>query len=302
MSDDGATTDATTAGGAPRARRWLVTGAHGMLGRDLAAALEGREVTLLGRADLDVTDRDAVAAAVRGHDVVVNAAAYTAVDAAETDEERALAVNGTAVGHLAEAAAASGARLVQVSTDYVFDGSATEPYAEDAPLAPVSAYGRTKAEGERLALAAHPDGTYVVRTAWLYGQHGPNFATTMLKLAAQRETVSVVDDQVGQPTWTGDLARQIVALVDADAPAGIYHGTASGRASWFDFARAVFRTAGLDPERVQPTDSSSFVRPAPRPAFSVLGHDAWSRAGLAPMRAWDEALAEAARQGVLTLP
>jgi len=302
MSADGTTADATTAGGAPRARRWLVTGAHGMLGRDLAAALEGREVTLLGRADLDVTDRDAVAEAVRGHDVVVNAAAYTAVDAAETDEERALAVNGTAVGHLAEAAAASGARLVQVSTDYVFDGSATEPYAEDAPFAPVSAYGRTKAEGERLALAAHPDGTYVVRTAWLYGQHGPNFATTMLKLAAQRDTVSVVDDQVGQPTWTGDLARQVVALVDADAPAGVYHGTASGRASWFDFARAVFATAGLDPERVLPTDSSSFVRPAPRPAFSVLGHDAWSAAGLAPMRAWDEALGDAARQGVLTLP
>ena len=282
--------------------RFLVTGARGMLGRDLEAALAGRPVTLLGRADLDVTDPSAVADAVRGHDVVVNAAAYTAVDAAEDDEATALAVNGTAVGHLAEAAAASGAKLVQVSTDYVFDGSATEPYAEDAPLAPVSAYGRTKAEGERLALAAHPDGTFVVRTAWLYGQHGPNFATTMLKLAAARDTVSVVDDQVGQPTWTADLAAQIVALVDSGAPAGVYHGTASGRASWFDFARAVFSAAGLDPARVLPTDSSAFVRPAPRPAFSVLGHGAWERAGLAPMRAWDDALADAARRGVLTAP
>ena len=282
--------------------RFLVTGARGMLGRDLEAALAGRPVTLLGRADLDVTDPAAVADAVRGHDVVVNAAAYTAVDAAEDDEATALAVNGTAVGHLAEAAAASGAKLVQVSTDYVFDGSATEPYAEDAPLAPVSAYGRTKAEGERLARAAHPDGTFVVRTAWLYGQHGPNFATTMLKLAAARDTVSVVDDQVGQPTWTADLAAQIVALVDSGAPAGVYHGTASGRASWFDFARAVFSAAGLDPERVLPTDSSAFVRPAPRPAFSVLGHGAWERAGLAPMRAWDDALADAARRGVLTTP
>lgn len=282
--------------------RFLVTGARGMLGRDLEAALEGRPVTLLGRADLDVTDPRAVADAVRGHDVVVNAAAYTAVDAAETDEAAALAVNGTAVGHLAEAAAASGAKLVQVSTDYVFDGTATQPYAEDAPLAPVSAYGRTKAEGERLARAAHPDGTFVVRTAWLYGQHGPNFATTMLKLAASRDTVSVVDDQVGQPTWTADLARQIVALVDSGAPAGVYHGTASGRGSWFDLAGAVFEEAGLDPERVLPTDSSAFVRPAPRPAFSVLGHDAWSTAGLAPMRPWREALAAAAGQGVLATP
>ncbi|WP_460513189.1 dTDP-4-dehydrorhamnose reductase [Frigoribacterium salinisoli] len=282
--------------------RFLVTGARGMLGRDLEAALAGRPVTLLGRADLDVTDPRAVADAVHGHDVVVNAAAYTAVDAAETDEATALAVNGTAVGHLARAAAASGAKLVQVSTDYVFDGTATEPYAEDAPLAPVSAYGRTKAEGERLARAAHPDGTFVVRTAWLYGQHGPNFATTMLKLAAARDTVSVVDDQVGQPTWTADLARQIVALVDSDAPAGTYHGTAAGRGSWFDFARAVFEVAGLDPERVLPTDSSAFVRPAPRPAFSVLGHDGWSAAGLAPMRPWREALTEAADQGVLATP
>lgn len=282
--------------------RFLVTGARGMLGRDLEAALAGRPVTLLGRADLDVTDPEAVADAVHGHDVVVNAAAYTAVDAAETDEATALAVNGTAVGHLAQAAAASGAKLVQVSTDYVFDGTATEPYSEDAPLAPVSAYGRTKAEGERLARAAHPDGTFVVRTAWLYGQHGPNFATTMLKLAASRETVSVVEDQVGQPTWTADLAQQIVALVDSGAPAGVYHGTASGRGSWFDFARAVFEEAGLDPERVLPTDSSAFVRPAPRPAFSVLGHDAWAAAGLAPMRPWREALTAAAGQGVLATP
>ncbi|TWX40256.1 dTDP-4-dehydrorhamnose reductase [Frigoribacterium sp. ACAM 257] len=287
--------DATTAG----RRRWLVTGARGMLGSDLLEALFGRDVTVLGRADLDVTDRDAVFAAVQGHDVVVNAAAYTAVDAAESDEEAALAVNGTAAGLLAEAAASVGAVFVQVSTDYVFDGTATSPYAEDAPLAPVSAYGRTKAEGERLALQANPDRTYVVRTAWLYGQHGPNFAKTMLKLAATRDTVSVVDDQVGQPTWTLDLAHQIVALVDSGAPAGVYHGTNSGTASWFDFARAVFTAAGLDAARVEPTDSSTFVRPAPRPSYSVLGHGAWEQAGLAPLRPWTEALTEAADRGVL---
>lgn len=279
-------------------QKYLVTGARGMLGSDLLEALFGRDVTAVGHAELDITDRDAVFAAVRGYDVVINSAAYTAVDAAETDEATALAVNGTAVGLLAEACASVGARLVHVSTDYVFRGDATTPYAEDAPREPLNAYGRTKAEGERLALAAHPDGVFIVRTAWIYGAHGNNFPKTMLKLAASRDTVSVVDDQVGQPTWTSDLAQRIVDLLDADAPAGIYHGTNSGTASWFDLAKATFGVAGLDPDRVGATDSTAFVRPAPRPNYSVLGHDAWQKAGLPPMRPWQEALAEAAGTGV----
>lgn len=270
-----------------------------MLGQDLRAALAGREVTALARAELDITDREAVRAAVRGHDVVLNAAAYTKVDDAETHEDDAYAINALGVENLAIAAAEAGARLVTVSTDYVFDGHATEPYAEDTPRDPINAYGRSKAAGEELALAAHPDGTYIVRTAWLYGAGGPNFAKTMLRLAASHETVSVVDDQLGQPTWTGDLARQLVLLLDSDAPAGVYHGTNAGQASWYDFARAVFSQAGLDPDRVAPTDSATFVRPAPRPSYSVLGHAAWSAAGLEPMRAWEEALADAARHGVL---
>ena len=282
--------------------KYLIVGAGGMLGTDLQAALAGREVTALTRSDLDVTDASAVLAAVAAHDVVINAAAYTKVDDAESNEDAAYAVNATGAGNLAAAAASAGAKLVQISTDYVFDGSATSPYAESTPVGPVSAYGRTKAEGERLALEANPDGTYIVRTAWLYGQHGPNFAKTMLTLAGKLDTVSVVTDQVGQPTWTLDLATQIVALLDADAPVGIYHGTASGQASWFDFAAAVFAGAGLDPARVLPTDSSQFVRPAPRPAYSVLGHDAWSAAGLAPMRDWRAALDEAFATGALTSP
>ena len=279
--------------------RFLVTGAGGMLGQDLLTALAGREVTALSRSDLDVTNLDAVRAAVAGHDVVVNAAAYTKVDDAESDEESAFAVNATGAGHLATATAETGAILVQVSTDYVFEGTATTPYAEDTPLRPVSAYGRTKAEGERLVARENPDRSYLVRTAWLYGAGGPNFAATMLKLAAQRDELSVVDDQVGQPTWTLDLAKKIVELVDAGAPFGTYHGTSSGQGSWFDFARAVFANAGLDPERVRPTDSSSFQRPAPRPAYSVLGHDAWRSAGLAPIRDWREALGDAMSQGVV---
>jgi dTDP-4-dehydrorhamnose reductase len=282
--------------------RYLVTGAGGMLGADLARALEGRDATLLARADLDVTDAAAVDAAVAGHDVVINAAAYTKVDDAETHEDEATLINGTAAGILAEAAARHGARIVQVSTDYVFDGTATSPYPEDAPRNPVSAYGRSKAVGEELVERAHPGGHYIVRTAWLYGGGGPNFAKTMLRLAADRDTIGVVTDQVGQPTWTGDLAERIISLLDSDAPAGIYHGTNSGEGSWFDFARAVLATQGLDPERITPTDSSAFVRPAPRPAYSVLGHDRWSLAGLPPLRDWRDSLAAAAQAGALRLP
>ncbi|WP_394771466.1 dTDP-4-dehydrorhamnose reductase [Lacisediminihabitans sp.] len=280
--------------------RYLITGAGGMLGTDLRLALAGREVTALTRADLDVTDLDAVRAAVAGHDAVINASAYTKVDDAESHEDEAQAVNSTGAQNLAIAAAECGARLVQVSTDYVFDGSATSPYDEDTPLNPISAYGRTKADGERLAGAANPDGTYIVRTAWLYGANGGNFARTMLKLATTHDTVSVVNDQRGQPTWTADLAAQIVALLDSEAAPGIYHGTNSGEGTWFDFAREVFRLADLDPERVLPTTSDQFVRPAPRPDYSVLGHAAWQRAGIPEMRDWREALSAANDAGVLS--
>lgn len=282
--------------------RYLITGASGMLGTDLIDVLQGREVTALGRADLDVTDLDAARQAVAGHDVVINAAAYTKVDDAETNEDAAYAVNALGAQNLAIAAREAGAKLIQVSTDYVFDGSATTPYAENTPHAPISAYGRTKAAGEKLALDEHPDGTYIVRTAWLYGQHGPNFAATMIRLSASHPTVSVVTDQLGQPTWTKDLARQIVALADADAPAGVYHGTNAGQGSWFDFTRAIFTEVGLDPERVGKTDSASFVRPAPRPAYSVLGHDGWAAAGLSPLRDWREALHEAVETGAVARP
>ena len=278
--------------------RYLVTGASGMLGADLRQVLADREVTALGRADLDITDADAVRDAVTGHDIVINAAAYTKVDDAESDEAAAFAVNATGSGILADAAAAAGARLVHVSTDYVFDGTATQPYAEDTPRDPLGAYGRTKAAGEELVLR-HPR-VYLMRTAWLYGEHGPNFARTMLRLAGERNTVSVVTDQIGQPTWSRDLATAIVSLLDADAPFGIYHGTNAGSASWYEFARAIFEESGLDPDRVQPTDSSAFTRPAPRPAYSVLGHAAWGAAGLPAPRPWRDALRAAIAEGALS--
>lgn len=270
-----------------------------MLGHDLQEAFAGREVTALTRSDLDITDVAAVRRAAAGYDVVINAAAYTKVDDAEAHEDAAYAVNALGAENLALAASENRARLVQLSTDYVFHGDATTPYPEDAPIEPINAYGRTKAAGEQRAAAANPGRTYIVRTAWLYGQHGPNFAATMLRLAATHDSLQVVDDQLGQPTWTLDLARQILALLDSDAPAGRYHGTAAGRTSWNGFARAIFEEARLDPGRVRPTTSDKFPRPARRPAYSVLGHDAWARAGLAPLRDWREGLREAAARGVL---
>jgi dTDP-4-dehydrorhamnose reductase len=271
---------------------WLVTGAGGMLGTDVVAALRagGHDVTGLTRTELDVTDPAAALAAVGGHDVVVNAAAWTAVDDAETHEAEAFAVNAVGAAELARACAATGARLVQVSTDYVFAGDATRPYPEDAPTAPRSAYGRTKLAGEWAVRALLPDRSWIVRTAWLYGAHGPNFVATMRRLEAERETVSVVDDQTGQPTWTADLAEQIVRLVSAGAPAGTYHGTASGSTTWHGLARLVFELSGADPDRVLTTTTDAFPRPAPRPAWSVLGHERWAAAGIAPMRPWDAAL------------
>ncbi|WP_392542809.1 dTDP-4-dehydrorhamnose reductase [Oryzobacter telluris] len=275
--------------------RWLVTGAAGMLGRDLCSAAEasGHEVTAAARADLDVLDPAACTEVVAGHDVVVNCAAWTAVDDAETQEAAAFAVNAVGPANLARAAEAAGAVVVQVSTDYVFAGDATQPYPADAPIAPRSAYGRTKAAGE-WAVRASSSRAHVVRTAWLYGAGGTSFPATMQRLAGQRETLTVVDDQVGQPTWTVDLAAGILRIVDSGAPFGTWHATGSGQASWFDLARAVFEELGLDPERVTPTTSEAFVRPAPRPAYSVLAHDMWGAAGLEPLPDWREALHRAA--------
>ena len=275
--------------------KWLIVGANGQLGSDLMELL-GDRATGVDLPAIDITDYASVAEVVSGTDpdVVVNAAAYTAVDAAETDEPTAFAVNGLGPENLAKACAERiGTRLVQVSTDYVFAGDATEPYDEDAAPGPRSAYGRTKLAGEQAVTEFLPDRSYIVRTAWLYGQHGANFVKTMLHLESERETLTVVDDQRGQPTWSHDLAEQVIRLVNTAAPVGVYHGTNSGAVTWFGFTREIFRQIGADPERVQPTTSADFKRPAPRPANSVLGHRRWQEAGLDPMRPWQDALAAA---------
>ncbi|MDR6975800.1 dTDP-4-dehydrorhamnose reductase/4-ketoreductase [Streptomyces sp. 3330] len=279
--------------------RWLVTGAGGMLGRDTVAELvrRGADVTGLDRTGLDVTRPGSVARAFAAHrpDLVVNCAAYTAVDDAETDEDRALLVNGEGPRLLAAACAAHGARLVHVSTDYVFDGAARTPYQEDHPPSPRTAYGRTKLAGERAVRAVLPDTGVIVRTAWLYGVHGRSFVRTMLELQARRDTVDVVDDQRGQPTWSADVAARIADLGPraGRGTTGVFHATASGEATWYDLAREVFRAVGADPDRVRPTTADAFPRPAPRPAYSVLAHGRWREAGLPPPRDWRAALGQA---------
>jgi dTDP-4-dehydrorhamnose reductase len=252
--------------------RLLLTGAAGMLGHDVAAAAEraGHHVIPLSRRELDVTDAAAVDHAIGAArpDAVVNCAAWTDVDGAEAHEAEATALNGAAAGNVAAAAARAGAHTVQVSTDYVFDGSATSPYLESAPTGPRSAYGRSKLAGE-LAVAERAPGAHaIVRTAWLFGAHGGNFVATMLRLARERDELTVVDDQLGCPTFTGDLAAALVAIAERRL-GGVRHVAGGGECSWYDLAAAAFAATGAD-VTLHRGRTADLDRPAPRPAYSVL--------------------------------
>lgn len=275
--------------------RWLVTGAGGQLGADMTGLLNAyrAEVVSCDRHDLDIRDRAAIDHVLTeaAPTVVVNCAAYTAVDAAETNEATATTINGEAPGHLARWCAEHGARFIHVSTDYVFAGDATSPYAVDHQIDPRSAYGRSKAVGEQAVLAAGD--AHIVRTAWVYGVSGANFVRTMARLAQERETVDVVDDQRGTPTWSLHLARSLTALAVADVEPGIWHCTGDGETTWYGFAQAIYTELGLDPARVRPTTTAAFPRPAPRPAYSVLSMRKWIEAGLPAASPWQDALHEA---------
>ena len=284
----------------------LVPGGRGQLGSDLATlGAHAGTVSAPGSSELDITAEAAVRSAVAGlvdsarstgcRPVIVNAAAYTAVDAAETDEDAALLVNAHGPAVLARVAGESGVPVIHISTDYVFDGTAQRPYEPDDPTHPRSAYGRTKLAGEQAVLAGTPE-SWVVRTGWVYGATGGNFVKTMVKLESQRDTLSVVDDQRGAPTWSADLAAGLLelatAIVDGRAPRQrVLHRTGAGETTWFGLARAVFEELGADPERVRPCTTADFPRPAPRPAYSVLSDKAWLEAGLAPALPWRDALA-----------
>ena len=270
--------------------RLLVTGAGGMLGRAVvdAAARLGHDVRGCARAELDVTDeaatRQAIAAA-RPY-AIVNCAAYTDVDGAESDRHGAEAVNARGAGNVAAAAADVGAFVVHLSTDYVFDGFKREPWVESDPVAPLGVYGETKLAGER-AVAAANSAHAIARTAWLFGSGGRNFVDTMLTLGAQRDEVSVVTDQVGCPTWTGHLAAALVELAERPGETGIHHIAGSGSCSWNELALEIFDRAGIDC-RVLPATSEQFPRPAARPAYSVLGTERIDPLVLPP---WQDGLA-----------
>ncbi len=271
--------------------RVLITGAAGMLGRDVeeVARHAGHDVVALARADLDITDAGAVhhAVAVVAPDTVINCAAWTDVDGAEAEEVLATEVDGDGAGHVAAAATAAGAFVVSVSTDYVFDGREREPYVESDPTAPLGAYGRSKLAGERAVATAAPERHAIVRTSWLFGAHGPNFVATMLRLAGARDELTVVDDQVGCPTFTGHLAPALLAIAQ-NRSTGILHVAGSGCCSWWDLARATFEAAGHG-VRLHPGRTQDLGRPAPRPAWSVLRTE---RPDSPVLPAWQDGLAD----------
>lgn len=277
---------------------WLITGGSGQLGIAISQELDklGISFDAWSSKDLDITQNSRVSEAIQklAPTVIVNCAAWTDVDRAESQELDASRVNIDGPENLALAAKRSNSMLIHVSTDYVFSGESHSPWQIGDEINPQSAYGRTKAQGESRVLASYPENSFVVRTAWLYSPWGKNFAMTMTKLALKGDgEVRVVNDQVGQPTSASDLAQQLIGLGGSTSPAGIYHGTNSGQATWFEFAQEIFKLAGADVGRITPVTSSEYPRPAERPSYSVLSHDAWTRTSVKPMRDWRIALADA---------
>ena len=276
----------------------LLTGGSGQLGTAIKKELnlQGLEFSSPTSTEFDICDLSKVNDFLDElrPTVIMNCAAWTDVDGAESNPEGAYELNAIGPQNIAISARNYGARLIHISTDYVFSGEGKNEWNELDKHDPQSIYGKSKSEGEKLALSEYPEGTYIVRTAWLYSETRKNFALTMAKLALQgTDEVRVVNDQIGQPTFAGDLAKQVLNLISSNAPAGVYHGTNSGQASWYEFAREIFEQAGADISRVIPVSTSDFPRPAIRPKFSVLGHESWGMTSIEPMRDWRIALREA---------
>ena len=277
---------------------WLITGGSGQLGIAVSQELDklGIAFDAWSSTDFDITQSSTVSKAIEklSPTVIINCAAWTDVDGAESHEIDAIRVNSDGPENLALAAKLSNSKLIHISTDYVFSGESQKPWQIEDEINPQSAYGRTKVLGECRVLATYPDSSFIVRTAWLYSAWGKNFAKTMTKLAIEGNgEVRVVNDQVGQPTSAIDLAKQLVELGQSASPAGIYHGTNSGQGTWFDFAQEIFKLAGADAGRVTPISSSEYPRPAKRPSYSVLSHNAWASTSVEPLRDWRIALADA---------
>ena len=275
---------------------WLILGANGQLGKSLQTVLTTNDIsfTAIDRQTLDITDRDACSKLFNSlsPEVVVNCAAWTAVDLAEDNEAEAFRINCDATRNIAIAARDINAINVHVSTDYVFSGIADTPYDVDSPTAPVSIYGKSKLCGEVAINEEYPERSYIVRTAWLYSPHGGNFVKTMIRKARSASAVRVVSDQLGQPTLAADLAQHIVDLVANQAPFGIFHGTNSGVASWYDLTVEIYTQLGVDTSLVSPVPTSEYPTKAVRPQYSVLGHAHTIDCGVAEMQNWKTALKE----------
>lgn len=275
---------------------WLILGANGQLGKSLQAVLNINDIsfTAVDRQLLDITNRDACIKLFNSlsPEVVVNCAAWTAVDLAENYETEAFRINCDATRNIAIAAREINAINVHISTDYVFSGVADTPYDVNSPTAPVSVYGKSKLCGEVAINEEYPDRSYIVRTAWLYSPHGGNFVKTMIRKARTASPVRVVSDQLGQPTLAADLAIHIVDLVKSQVPFGIFHGTNSGVASWYDLTVEIYTLLGMDTSLVSPVPTSEYPTKAVRPQYSVLGHAHTIDCGVAEMQDWKTALQE----------
>ncbi|MCL4439098.1 MAG: dTDP-4-dehydrorhamnose reductase [Firmicutes bacterium] len=269
----------------------LITGANGMLGHALTATLsQHHNLTGLDLPDVDITDLSALKSAVSSHrpDLIINAAAYTDVDSCETNIDLAFAVNATGPRNLAVVCSELNIPIVHISTDYIFNGTGTSPYKEGDTPNPQSVYGKSKLQGEQY-IRELTNKHYIIRTSWLYGQHGKNFVDTMLRLGRERDEISVVNDQVGSPTYTVDLAGAISELIMEPAY-GTYHITNSGICSWYDFTLEIFKQAGIEGVKVKPITTEELNRPAPRPRNSVLDNHMWQQMGKQPLRHYKEAL------------
>ena len=278
--------------------KWLIAGADGQLGRSLTEALTARsiEFTPLARKELDITDLAKVIEVVTNSDaeIIVNAAAYTNVEQAELEPEKAFLVNESGTRNLAIASRQSNSKFLHFSTDYVFSGQRNEPWKVDSLVNPLSVYGKSKLAGELAAQQEYQENSIIIRTAWLYSPYGKNFYKTMLNLALRNdEQIRVVSDQFGQPTNALDLANLAIEAAINEVPAGAYHGSNAGSTNWCDFAREIFKLAGTDAGRVKAIPSAEFATKAPRPSYSVLDNTKWLDFKVEPLRPWQEAVSDA---------
>ncbi|MBN8201192.1 dTDP-4-dehydrorhamnose reductase [Bacillus sp. NTK034] len=273
----------------------LITGGEGQLGRELQKSLSSKHHSYsLGKGDLDITNKEKADLIINQlkPDIIIHAAAYTAVDKCESERKKAFEVNSLGAGYIASAGKKVNARIIYISTDYVFDGKKQSPYTEDDIPNPLSVYGMSKWLGERIVLT-NSDAT-VIRTSWLYGHEGKNFVKTMLELGKENREIKVVNDQIGSPTYVNDLAAVIEQLIDKEN--SIYHFSNTGSCTWFTFAKRIFEEAGYDPARVQPITSAEYGVPAPRPAYSVMEHKAINNQGIKTPRHWEYALKDFIRK------